>query len=195
MPSKILRSLRLLKLRVLRQKDSIHAIAWGAVIGLMVGMMVPMGGQIIIAVTLSFIFKANKLAASTFTFISNPWTVVILYPFQILFGARLVGSELSANVAKEFKVACEGVEFWSWNFESISSFFSQYGWSVMGYFLLGGFIIGAVVSAITYPLVIQALVRHTKLRERRTIFRAERRRKKLLKMIENGDLPPDFPVD
>ncbi len=193
--SGIARWFKFFKLRILRQKDSVHSIAWGAVIGLMVGMMVPMGGQIIIAVLLAWLFNANKIAASTFTFISNPWTVVVLYPFQILLGAKVVGSDVSNDVASGFKTACEQVEFFKLKFGPVVEFLEMHGWHIMLYFLIGGLIIGAIVSAITYPLMIQALIRHKKMRLHRIAIRAETRREKLRKLIEEGKLPHDFPIE
>lgn len=192
--SRIVRFFKFLKLRILRQKDSMHMIARGAVIGLMVGMMVPMGGQIIISILLCFAFSGNKIAASTFTFISNPWTVVIIYPFQILLGAKVVGSEVSESVADGFRTACQKVEFFKFKFGPVVDFLSEHGWNIIIYFLIGGFIIGVIISAITYPLMIRAVERHHKKREERIISRKEKRRKKLLKMIADGELPEDFPL-
>lgn len=193
--AKIVRFFKFLKLRILRQKDSMHMIARGAVIGLMVGMMVPMGGQIIISILLCMVFSGNKLAASSFTFISNPWSVVVLYPFQIFLGAKVVGSEVSENVANGFRTACEQVEFFKFKFGPVFDFLGEHGWNIVIYFLIGGFIIGVLLSAITYPLMIRTVARHHKKREERIIQRKERRRQKLLRMIADGELPEDFPID
>ncbi len=188
----IQRWLKLTKLKVLRQKDSIHSIAWGAVIGLMVGMIIPMGGQTIIALTLAWMFGANKIAAGTFTFISNPWSVVFIYPFQIMLGHKLVGGSNGKDIealTSQFIEACKKVEVFSFEFSSMGQFFNQHGWDIMIYFVVGGFVIGVIVSAITYPLITRAARRHAIKRQERIKHRAEKRAEKLRKMIADGEVP------
>lgn len=54
--------------------------------GLFVGLLIPMSIQLIIALPLAFLFRLSAITAGIGTFITNPWSVIIIYPIQLYVG-------------------------------------------------------------------------------------------------------------
>ena len=72
---------------IIRSTDVPHKLALGVAIGLCCGVAIPLG-QMLLAILLAFIFKANKILAAAATFISNPYTTPIIYPFFCYLGIK-----------------------------------------------------------------------------------------------------------
>ena len=68
--------------KMVRQSGTPEKIARGVAVGLFVGFMIPFGFQIIVAIPLAILFKANKLFSVTGTFVTNHFTIPFIYPFQ-----------------------------------------------------------------------------------------------------------------
>lgn len=85
------RSFRQNIMRFLSLKESSSKIALSIAIGMLVGIIVPMGAQTFVVVPLSLLFKCNPLLSIITTWITNPVTIVPLY-----FAAYKVG-ELFLN--------------------------------------------------------------------------------------------------
>ncbi len=189
-----LRWVKLLKLKLVRQTGSHQSIALGTVIGLMVGMIIPMGGQTIIALFLSWVMRVNKVAACTFTFISNPWSVIFIYPFQIWLGGLISGITISQVTIDNFILAGKQIKIFELDFSEMGHFLAEHGNGIMINFIIGGTIIGLLLSVAAYPLVIRFLRRHCVRRLKRQQARAIKRQAKLAKMKAEGMLPHDFPT-
>ncbi len=95
------RRLRMLYLRLVKQTGTPESVARGVAIGFFVGLLIPMGGQIIVAVFLAFILKASKIPAMACTWISNPWTAIFIYPFQCYIGSKAIGGDLTIHSLNE----------------------------------------------------------------------------------------------
>ena len=76
--------------KIAKQEGTPESIAMGAAIGLFIGFLIPVGGQLIICIPLAFLFKANKLVAIAATCVTNPYTITFLYPIQCWFGSLLL---------------------------------------------------------------------------------------------------------
>ena len=185
---------KLIKIKLVRLTGSHQSIALGAVIGLMVGMIIPMGGQTIIALFLSWVMRVNKIAACTFTFISNPWSVIFIYPFQIWLGGLISGIHISSATIKNFISAGKQIKIMEFDFSAMTHFLAEHGNGLIINFVIGGTIIGIIVSMATYPLVILFLKRHFNNRLKRQEARAVKRQAKLATMKAEGLLPHDFPT-
>lgn len=83
-------SLRRLYITIIRSEGTPESIGRAAAIGLIVGFILPVGFQTIPAVVLAFLFKANRALAWLFTCISNPATVLVIYPIQCYTGSLLI---------------------------------------------------------------------------------------------------------
>ncbi len=140
------KSMRVLKkyyLMLLRSKGTPHSLALGVAFGLFAGCIVPVG-QIILAVILAFVFRANKWLATAATFVSNPYTYFIMYPAACLLGAKLLGVNLAVGqinhavhlVVHEFSFAA----------------ILDLGGTLILSFLAGGALMGIVAGVVGYIL-------------------------------------------
>ena len=86
-----------LYLKIVKAEGSPECIARGVAVGLTVGLILPIGFQTFPALALAFLLKANKVLSWTFTCVSNPASVFILYPFQCWVGSYLVFHPLSMS--------------------------------------------------------------------------------------------------
>lgn len=147
-------------LKILRLKTSAHNIALGAAIGMFVGFMPIIPLQSLATIILAFIFRANKVAAFFFTFISNPVTMVPFYimlykvgdwslPFDIV--------DLDPNSLNEETL-------------DVRELLSQ-GWGIFVVMTMGGVVLGIPASILTYFLVMHAVLGYRKRRAVRIMRR------------------------
>lgn len=124
--------------RFIRLHGSPEEIAWGAALGFFVAMSPTMGFQTCLAVPIAAFFKINKVAAAATVWFTNPVTAPLIYGFNYMVGAKLLGYPLNAV------------------------FFSSPSWETFwhasaGVFLsliVGGALIGIVVSLAGYFLTL-----------------------------------------
>jgi len=83
-------AIRFIKFRVLGLDDSPNRIALGVALGLFVALMPIYGLHIITVLALSFLLRANKLAALTAIFVTNPLTAVPIYYCNYLIGRKIL---------------------------------------------------------------------------------------------------------
>ena len=138
---------RYIYLRMVRGGGTPEYIAGGVALGLAVGLIIPIGFQIVIAVPLAFLLRVAKVPAVIFTFVTNHFTVIFIYPFQCWIGALLTGSgysELMAELDTFFHTPTLH------NFLNI-------GWGVAVAFLVGGAVL-ALVAAVPGYFISKAMV-------------------------------------
>lgn len=144
---RLLAYFRYLRQKMLRDKLPPTRVAAGWALGMFVGCTIPFGLQLIVSVPLSFALKVSKFGATLGTFITNPVTIVFIYPAQIYVGSYLIGSPLG----------CEEICGYCGRLRTVS-LFSAEGWhtlmeiggAVVGGFLLGGLLLALVCTPITY---------------------------------------------
>lgn len=174
----IRKTLMKLYVRIMAQKGSPDFVARGVAIGLFIGLLIPMSGQLIIAIPLAYLLHGSKLAASAATFITNPWTVVVIYPIQIYFGKMLLTLKMPDTqeihqIYEAFMDAMSKVSF-----TSPSSFGQILDLGVQELilpFFAAGAVMGIVGAAIGYFLTLRLVVRYRKLRQDRKIKKSYRR--------------------
>jgi len=137
----------------------------GIALGLFAGTAIPLG-QVILALILAFIFKANKIFAVAATFITNPYTTPFLYTFLCWLGVKVIGFHLTFF---EIKEALKGLVV-SFDLNAIS----KLGNKLIVSYLVGGTIFGVVIGIIGYFVSKKMVVIH---RKRKEIKRLERRAK------------------
>ncbi len=94
---RIRRSFRYFYDRFIRLHGSPREIAWGAALGFFVAMTPTMGIQTFIAVPLAALFRISKVAAATTVWLTNPLTAPLIYGFNYMVGARLLGHPLKTS--------------------------------------------------------------------------------------------------
>ena len=128
--------------KIVKERKSAEFIARGWALGVFIGSVIPFGVQIYIAVPLSFLLKGSKIGALTGTLISNPLTILFLYPAQCWAGSRLLGRSLSWNSVTEALRDVLTQQDWS----SLSNLSGH----LVASFFAGGLMLAAIVTPITY---------------------------------------------
>ncbi len=146
------RTLRFAYLKILRTKASPHSIALGLAVGVFVGCLPVIPFQTIIAVTLAFIFRCNKVMAALGTWISNPANVIVVY-----YGLYLVGRLFLPGLSQGFDPEHLALT------EMLAS-----GWHLVMVMCVGGIVVGIPVAVMVYMVTVRmVLVYHRKKAERR----------------------------
>ncbi len=150
-------------LKIMRLKTSAHNIALGAGIGMFVGFLPIIPLQSFLTILLAFIFRANKVAAFFFTFISNPVTMV---PFYIML--YKVGDLIMPFDIVDFDPNSLSAETLD-----MRELLSQ-GGGIFVIMTLGGIVLGIPASILTYFLVLNAVLSYRKRRAARLMRKMHR---------------------
>ena len=136
-----------LYVHMVREKKPPEFIARGWAIGMFIGCSVPFGFQLVVSVPLSFLLKGSRIGATLGTFITNPFTIFIIYPIQCCVADRLFfGGNLSYD-------RLAGME---WTFESVKALGTEAFWA----FLIGGLLFALVMTPLTYFMVLRLVRRY-----------------------------------
>ncbi|MBN1865468.1 MAG: DUF2062 domain-containing protein [Victivallales bacterium] len=136
------RRLRVFYLNLVKQSGTPESISRGVAVGFFTGFVVPFGLQMVAAVILAFVLKARKIPALACTWVTNPWTVPFIYPFQCLLGAKLSGGELGWKTANDLF----GTFLKERTFES----FTNLGTEILVPFFVGGVFLGLLFALCSY---------------------------------------------
>lgn len=79
-----------LYLRFIKLHGEPDEIAKGLVLGIIIGFQPFLGFQMICALIIASIFEYSKLAAVIGTYVSNPFTMPIIYPFTYYIGSKIL---------------------------------------------------------------------------------------------------------
>ena len=142
--------------KIVKERKSAEFIARGWSLGVFVGSVIPFGIQIYVALPLSFLLKGSKIGALTGTLISNPLTILFLYPAQCWAGSRLLGKDISWETISE---AMKGVlthQDWS--------SLSQLSGHLVTSFFAGGLLLSAVSTPLTYFFVLHLVRNYRRVR-------------------------------
>lgn len=191
-PLKMLRYFKLFHLKLVRKKDSRHSLATAVALGLFIGFVIPVGPQMILCIIFGTLLKCNRPIACAATFVSNPWDAPILYPFQIWLGSLISGIEISDTLAKDFVRVMGEVDFWSWHWEPLTTFFKTNSTSIVANFFIGGLMLATVSIAICYPLTLRAIDRHQVHKKVRIRKRRAKRLNQLQQMLEDGRITQEY---
>ncbi len=138
--TRIAARLRLLRRKISRERLSPEAVAGGWALGMFVGCAVPFGFQLVVSIPLAIRFGLSRVGATLGTFVTNPVTILFIYPAQTFAVNRLVfGGTITFSRLR-------GME---WTFQSVAAL----GWEVMASFLAGGLILAALLTPPTYFIV------------------------------------------
>ena len=168
-----------LYLKVVKAEGSPESIARGVAIGLTVGLVLPVGFQTIPVLVLAFLLKANKVLSWTFTCISNPASMFILYPFQCWVGSILVFKPLSLETfSSRFSVLAEASS-WGEKFRALG----ELGVDVMVPFFAGGIFFALVCAPAGYLISHRLVLAYLRRKER---LRLKRQQKAVAKDPQSG---------
>ena len=142
--------------KIVKERKSAEFIARGWALGVFVGSVIPFGIQIYIAVPLSFLLKGSKIGALTGTLISNPLTILFLYPAQCWMGSRLLGKDISWEAISDAMKGVLTQQDWS--------SLSQLSGHLVTSFFAGGLMLAAVFTPLAYFFVLHLVRNYRRVR-------------------------------
>ena len=143
---------RRLKQKMVREPLPAETIAAGWALGMFVGCAVPFGLQLAVSIPLAMMMRVSKIGATMATFITNPVTIIFIYPAQTYFVNRyLFGGSLSFEKLMDTE--------WTWDAVC------KLGSEAMASFFLGGIFLGMVLSPLTYFAVKYSVLTYRRKRE------------------------------
>lgn len=148
------RRLRILYLNLVKQSGTPESISRGVAIGFFTGFFIPFGGQMLIAAALAFLFKARKIPALACTWITNPWTVPFIYPFQCYLGAKIIRSDLNLKTINEL--------ISTFLYEHTLESFTNLGSEILVPFFVGGTVLGLTTAIGSYFASYGMIISHGK---------------------------------
>lgn len=153
--------------KIVRADGTPEYIARGWAIGMFIGMFIPMSFQLTISIPLSFLMRGSKIGATLGTLVTNPLTVIFIYPFQCWLGNRLIGGDLSWNAIKD---AIKGLLT-----EADFASFAALGWDIILSFFAGGLLFAVIATPLTYIAVYHLVLRYRRLKAALKAKRAEKK--------------------
>ena len=136
--------------KIVKERKPAAFIARGWALGVCIGSVIPFGFQVYIALPLSFLLRCSKVGALTGTLITNPVSIVFLYPAQCWIGSRLIGRSLSWEDVTKAMGDVLANQDWA-TLMKLSS-------DLVASFFVGGFLLAAVATPVAYFAVL-AMVR------------------------------------
>jgi uncharacterized protein len=139
--------------RLLAIDDPPERTALAFSIGVFIAFSPFLGLHTILATLIAFLFRFNKVAIYTGTFLNNPpLTLVPIIVASYAVGAFFLGRPL--------KIPAEGVELLKNPHPLTGSYYRQIfvqSWYIVWPFSIGGMILSVVCSVLAYPLTLRAL--------------------------------------
>ncbi len=134
-------------LRFIRLQGDPEFLARGTALGVFIGITPTIPFHTVLALTISYIFRASRIAALLATVaVSNPITFFFQYYFSWRIGTWLTGSDLSwdrINAVLEILISHAG-------FKAGISALGSLGWSTIIALVLGGCLLAAPFALISY---------------------------------------------
>ncbi len=139
--------------RLLSLDDPPERTALAFSIGVFIAFSPFLGLHTVAATLIAFLFRFNKIAIYTGTFINNPFlTIVPIIVASYAIGAFLLGRPLG--------IPAEGVALFKHPQIFSGAYYGQLfgkSWQLLLPFAVGGLVLSVICSLITYPLTLRAL--------------------------------------
>jgi uncharacterized protein (DUF2062 family) len=132
-------------IKIVREKATPEYIARGWAIGMFYVCLIPFGFQLICSIPTAFLLKGSKIGATVGTFITNHFTIFIIYPAQCYVGNKIMGGNLTFAATKQ--VMKDLLE--KQNYEALLAL----GWDLVIAFFIGGALLTAIMTPVTYIFV------------------------------------------
>jgi uncharacterized protein (DUF2062 family) len=146
--------------RLLSLDDPPERTALAFSVGVFIAFSPFLGLHTILATLLALIFRFNKIAIYTGTFVNNPFlTLVPIIVASYGLGALLLGRPL--------RIPAEGIELLKHPHLFSAAYYRELfaqSWSLLEPFVLGGMILSVVCSLVAYPLTLRTLRAYRRLR-------------------------------
>ena len=88
-------------LKVMKQDKPAEYTARGVGLGVFVGFFVPFGLQVVVVLPLAILCRAAKIPAVAFTFVTNHFTIFLIFPLHSYIGGWLLGRGMGYSELKQ----------------------------------------------------------------------------------------------
>ena len=145
-----------LREKILREQATPEFIARGWAIGMFYGCAIPFGFQLILSIPTAVILKGSKIGATVATFVTNHFSIFIIYPVQCWLGNRLLGGDISYGAISH--ALSDVVKEQSW--DSLA----RIGGDLVSAFFVGGLLFAVIFTPVTY-FAVRTFVRRNRERK------------------------------
>lgn len=159
------RKLLFLYAKIVRADGSPEYIARGWAIGMFIGCVIPMSCQLLISIPLSFALRGSKIGAALGTFITNPFSVLFIYPAQCWVGNKIIGGSLTWKATEKAAIGLVKLDL---------SGFLHLGGDLIASFFIGGFLLAAICTPVTYFAVYGLVGRYRRIKAAIKMKRSEK---------------------
>lgn len=161
----------------LMQRGSPESIAWGVAIGMFIAFTPTLGFQVIMALLIASLVRANRLATLPPLFLTNAVTAGPVYSFECLIGAQFLPDARSGEmVARWERLRAMIAEHGFFSFHDHWREFARVGWDLWLAMWIGGILVGGALAAAGYFATLAIVRRHREIRARRLQERSRRLR-------------------
>ena len=139
--------------RLLAIDDPPERTALAFSIGVFIAFSPFLGLHTILATLIAFLFRFNKLAIYTGTFVNNPFFTLV----PIIIGSYAVGAFV---LGRPLQIPDEGLELLKDPHLLTTSYYHRIfveSWNIVWPFAVGGMVLSVVCSVVAYPLTLRAL--------------------------------------
>ncbi len=144
--------------KIVRADGTPEYIGRGWAVGLFVSCALPVGFQTIPALALSFVVRGSKIGAVIGTWVSNPATMLFIYPVQCWIGNQVIRGSLTYDRIEE-SITLLLKE------KSTEAFFNM-GMELVISFFVGGLVFALICTPATYFLVRFLVIRYRRAKAR-----------------------------
>ena len=158
------KNLRWLYLKIIREKASPEYVARGWAIGMFYGCFIPFGLQLACSIPTSFFMKGSKIGATFGTLLTNPVTILFIYPAQCWVGSRLIGRSISwERICESMDKVINHTGPWYEGYQVLAA----EGLDIILSFFAGGALLTLIMVPITYFGVLCMIRRYRALQEKK----------------------------
>ncbi len=141
--------------QILHLHDSPNNIAWGVVLGNIIGWLPIMGIQMPVAALFAWICRVNIVAALALVWLSNPATFLAIYYANYRVGSLLLGGSITREEMKAIWDQIWSMPLW----QGIQHFMVESFERLFLPMAIGGLIIGVLTSIPLYFIALRAIRR------------------------------------
>ena len=147
--------------KITNEKATPEYVARGWAIGMFFGCFIPFGLQLICSVPTSFLLRGSKIGATLGTLITNPVTILFIYPAQCWVGSRIIGKNLSyETISNNMDQVINHTGPW---YEAYSVLVAQ-GMDIVLSFFAGGALLSLIMTPLTYFVILSMIRNYIKMK-------------------------------
>lgn len=154
--------------RILHTDDSPSRIGRGVAIGVFIAFLPLMGLQMLLVLAVSLLLRANKVVGLPIVWISNPFTMGIIYYPGYLLGSVILRYQPVRRIHLEGRFGEIAALPWA---QRISEYAGMFFEEIMYPTFVGSAIIGLLLAVAAYFLTVWAIKRHRRHRQEKLAAR------------------------